>query len=116
MISDYPEEFMIAEIIREKVLLNTSEEIPHSIAVVIEKMETKKDLIVINAKIVCERESQKKIIVGRQGAMIKKIGSFAREELEVRLQSRVFLETFVAVEENWRNKNHQLKQFGYWDK
>lgn len=73
MISDYPEEFMIAEIIREKVLLNTSEEIPHSIAVVIEKMETKKDLIVINAKIVCERESQKKIIVGRQGAMIKRL-------------------------------------------
>lgn len=116
MISDYPEQFMIAEIIREKVLINTSEEIPHSIAVVIEKMETKKDLVVINAKIVCERDSQKKIIVGKQGAMIKKIGSFAREELELRLQTKVFLELFVSVEENWRNKNHQLKEFGYWDK
>ncbi|NLZ75826.1 MAG: GTPase Era [Erysipelotrichia bacterium] len=116
MISDYPEQFMIAEIIREKVLINTSEEIPHSIAVVIEKMETKKDLVVINAKIVCERDSQKKIIVGKQGAMIKKIGSFAREELELRLQAKVFLELFVSVEENWRNKNHQLKEFGYWDK
>lgn len=116
MISDYPEEFMIAEIIREKVLINTSEEIPHSIAVVIEKMETKKDLIIINAKIVCERDSQKKIIVGKQGLMIKKIGTFAREELELRMQSKVFLELFVAVEENWRNKNHQLKEFGYWDK
>ena len=116
MISDYPEEFMIAEIIREKVLINTSEEIPHSIAIVIEKMEVKKDLTVINAKIVCERNSQKKIIVGKQGSMIKKIGTFAREELEIRLQTKVFLELFVAVEENWRNKNHQLKEFGYWDK
>ncbi len=116
MISDYPEEFMIAEIIREKVLINTSEEIPHSIAVVIEKIETKKDLIIINAKIVCERDSQKKIIVGKQGMMIKKIGTFAREELELRMQSKVFLELFVSVEENWRNKNHQLKEFGYWDK
>ncbi|MGI6509254.1 MAG: GTPase Era [Erysipelotrichaceae bacterium] len=116
MISDYPEDFMIAEIIREKVLINTSEEIPHSIAVVIEKMETKKDLIIINAKIVCERDSQKKIIVGKQGLMIKKIGTFAREELELRMQRKIFLELFVAVEENWRNKNHQLKEFGYWDK
>ncbi len=116
MISDYPEQFMITEIIREKVLINTSQEVPHSIAVVIEKMESKKDLTIINAKIVCERDSQKKIIVGKQGSMIKKIGSFAREELEIRLQTRVFLELFVAVEENWRNKDHQLKQFGYGDK
>ncbi len=116
MISDYPEEFMIAEIIREKVLINTTEEIPHSIAVAIEKIETKKDLTIINAKIVCERDSQKKIIVGKQGSMIKKIGSYAREELELRLQNKVFLELFVSVEENWRNKNHQLKEFGYWDK
>ncbi len=116
MISDYPEKFMIAEIIREKVLINTTQEVPHSIAVIIEKLESKQDLVVINAKIVCERDSQKKIIVGKQGTMIKKIGTFAREELEIRLQKRVFLELFVAVEENWRNKNHQLKEFGYWDK
>lgn len=116
MISDYPEKFMIAEIIREKVLINTTQEVPHSIAVIIEKLESKQDLVVINAKIVCERDSQKKIIVGKQGTMIKKIGTFAREELEIRLQRRVFLELFVAVEENWRNKNHQLKEFGYWDK
>ncbi|MGI6608246.1 MAG: GTPase Era [Erysipelotrichaceae bacterium] len=116
MISDYPQEFMIAEIIREKILINTMEEIPHSIAVVIEKMEMKKDVMIINAKIVCERNSQKKIIVGRQGMMIKKIGTFAREELEQRLQRKVFLELFVAVEENWRNKSQQLKEFGYLDK
>jgi len=113
MICDYPETFMMGEIIREKILLNTFEEIPHSIAVTIENIEHKKDVDVINAKIVCEKDSQKKIIIGKQGAMLKKIATYAREELEQRLNKKIYLEVFVAVEENWRNKRSQLQQFGY---
>ncbi len=116
MISDYSEDFMMAEIIREKVLLNTEQEVPHSIAVVIENRQSKKDVEVINALIVCERASQKKIIIGKQGAMLKKIATFAREELEERLGKKVYLEIYVSVEENWRNKKAQLQQFGYWEK
>ncbi|MDO4377573.1 MAG: GTPase Era [Erysipelotrichia bacterium] len=116
MISDYPENFMIAEIIREKLMINTSEEIPHSVAVSIDKIEKKKNKIYIQATIVCERDSQKRIIIGEKGQMIKKIGTFARLELEERFNCPVFLETFVIVEENWRNKRYQLQQFGYWNK
>lgn len=116
MISDYPESFMMAEIIREKILLSTHEEVPHSIAVQIENIEDKKEVCVINALIVCEKQSQKKIIIGKQGSMLKRIATFAREELEERLGKKVYLEIFVSVEENWRNKRYQLEQFGYWDK
>ena len=113
MISDYPETFLMSEIIREKVLLNTEEEVPHSVAVVIENIEHKKEVDVINALIVCERTSQKKIIIGKNGAMLKKIATFAREELEARLGRKVYLEVFVSVEENWRNRRFKLQQLGY---
>ncbi len=116
MISDYPEEFMISEIIREKIMLNTEQEIPHAIAVAIENIEHKKEVDVINALIVCEKPSQKSIIIGKRGEKLKEIASFARSELEERLQKKVFLEVFVSVEENWRNKKYQLAQFGYFDK
>ncbi|MBQ6654831.1 MAG: GTPase Era [Erysipelotrichaceae bacterium] len=116
MISDYPEEFMISEIIREKIMLNTEQEIPHAIAVTIENIEHKKEVDVINALIVCEKPSQKSIIIGKRGEKLKEIASFARSELEERLQKKVFLEVFVSVEENWRNKKYQLSQFGYYDR
>ena len=116
MISDYPESFMIGEIIREKILLNTEEEVPHSIAVQIEEVTRKPNVVYIRAAIVCEKQSQKAIIIGKKGAMLKKIATFAREELEERLGSKVFLEMFVRVEENWRNRQFQLKELGYIDK
>ena len=116
MISDYPEEFMISEIIREKIMLNTEQEIPHAIAVTIENIEHKKDVDVINALIVCEKPSQKSIIIGRRGEKLKEIATFARSELEERLNKKVFLEVFVSVEENWRNKKYQLANFGYYSK
>lgn len=115
MISDYPERFMMAEIIREKILLFTQEEVPHSIAVVIENLQYKKNMVHIQAMIVCERDSQKRIIIGKQGQMVKKIGSTAREELQQRLGKNVYLECFVRVEENWRNKKAKLQAYGYWD-
>ncbi|MBR6958095.1 MAG: GTPase Era, partial [Erysipelotrichaceae bacterium] len=92
MISDYPESFMMGEIIREKILLNTEEEVPHSIAVQIEEVTRKPNVVYIRAAIVCEKQSQKAIIIGKKGLMLKKIATFAREELEERLQSKVFLE------------------------
>ena len=104
MISDYPENFIVSEIIREKIMINTSQEIPHCIAVVIDKMEKKKSSYYIQATIICERESQKSIIIGKGGQMLKKVGTFAREELQQRFNCPVYLETFVIVEENWRNK------------
>ncbi|MBQ1304655.1 MAG: GTPase Era [Erysipelotrichaceae bacterium] len=116
MISDYPESFMMGEIIREKILLNTEEEVPHSIAVQIEEVTGKPNVVYIRAAIVCEKQSQKAIIIGKKGLMLKKIATFAREELEERLQSKVFLEMFVRVEENWRNRQFQLKELGYIDK
>ncbi len=116
MISDYPESFMMGEIIREKILLNTEEEVPHSIAVQIEEVTRKPNVVYIRAAIVCEKQSQKAIIIGKKGLMLKKIATFAREELEERLQSKVFLEMFVRVEENWRNRQFQLKELGYIDK
>ena len=115
MVSDYPESFIFSEIIREKILLNTEEEIPHSIAVVIEEVTRKTNVVYIRAAVVCEKQSQKGIIIGRGGAMLKKIATSAREELEERLGSKVYLEMFVRVEEDWRNRQSQLKQFGYWD-
>ncbi len=115
MVSDYPESFLISEIIREKILMNTQEEVPHSIAVVIEEITNRKTVIYIRALIVVEKQSQKGIVIGRNGQMLKKIATEAREELETHLGSKVFLETFVRVQENWRDRKSQLQQLGYWD-
>lgn len=110
---DQPERFVVCELIREKVLLNTSEEIPHSVAVTIDRFKESDKIIDIHATIVVERLSQKKIIIGAKGAMIKKIGTEARKDIKNFLELPVYLELFVKVEDNWRNKKYQLKEFGY---
>jgi GTP-binding protein Era len=112
-ITDQMEKFIAAEIIREKILLRTEQEVPHSVAVVIDSFKEEKDLIHINATIVVERQSQKKIIIGEKGSMIKEIGTLARKDIASFLNSKIYLELFVKVEENWRNKKGNLKEFGY---
>ena len=115
-ILDQPERFVVAELIREKILLNTSEEVPHSVAVVIESFKQNKknkDLIEINAVVIVERPSQKKIIIGKNGDKIKKIGKDARLEIASFLGNKVYLELFVKVVPNWRNQKSYLKEYGY---
>lgn len=115
-ISDHPESFVIAEIIREKVLQLTKEEVPHSVAVVVESMKASSEdenLIDLHATIYVERQSQKKIIIGHNGQMIKKIGTLARKEIVMLLGQKIYLELWVKVEEDWRNKKSQLKRLGY---
>ena len=112
-LTDHPERFVMAEFIREKILYFTREEVPHSVAIVIERMLEDEDGVEIIATIVCDRKSQKGIIVGKQGAMIKKIRLNAQREMKRFLQVPVHLELFVKVENNWRNKQKYLKEFGY---
>lgn len=118
-VTDHPERFIIAELIREKVLHLTREEIPHSIAVVIdqiEKKESKNGLVSINATIIVERPSQKGIIIGKQGGMLKEVGMRARQDIEMLLGSKVFLELWVKVQKDWRNRETNLRDFGFNDK
>lgn len=113
---DQPERFMVAEIIREKILLQTSQEVPHSVAVEIESFkndEKNPNMININATIVVERQSQKKIIIGDKGSKIKSIGMAARKDIAKFLGNKIYLELFVKVEADWRNRKHYLKQYGY---
>lgn len=117
-LSDKNEKFFIREIIREKVLFLTHKEIPHSIAVRIEEMKEKKDkqnneLYYIRAFIYVERKSQKSIIIGKNGRMLKKIGQSARKEIEAFLQKKVFLDLWVKISENWRRNPAALKNLGY---
>lgn len=112
-ITDHPERFVMAEFIREKILYFTREEVPHSVAIVIERMVEDEDGVEVMATIVCDRNSQKGIIVGKQGSMIKKIRTNAQREMKRFLQVPVHLELFVKVERNWRNKQKYLKEFGY---
>lgn len=115
-ILDQSERFVVAEIIREKILLKTNEEVPHSVAVVIESFKQskkQKNLIEINAVIIVERPSQKKIIIGADGSKIKDIGSAARIDISKFLDNKVYLELFVKVVPNWRNQKNYLKEFGY---
>lgn len=112
-VCDYPEQFIYAEIIREKVLYLTEEEIPHSVAVVFERMGRKKGKLLMSALILVERNSQKGIIIGKQGSMIKEIGTQARKDLEGILGETIYLELFVRVEKDWRNKKSKLQQLGY---
>lgn len=114
-ISDRPETFLIQEFIREKILEFTHEEIPHSVMVYLESMKNKKNLIEIMATVVVERKSQKGIIIGKGGSMLKRIGSAARNDIEALLNSKVYLELFCKVEENWRNRDYYLKTYGYKD-
>ena len=114
MVTDHPELFCIAEFIREQVLNHTMEEIPHSVAVRIERMEERPNgLKFIEAVIYVERESQKGIIIGAKGTLLKKIGSAARKEIEELLETPVFLNLWVKVSKKWRNNETALKEFGY---
>ncbi|MEZ4900605.1 MAG: GTPase Era [Spirosomataceae bacterium] len=112
-LTDKPERFFAAEMIREKVFLNYKKEVPYSTEIVIEEFKEKKDIIVIRAVILVERQTQKGIIIGDKGAMLKKIGTAAREDMEQFFGKKVFLEQYVKVEPDWRNKIQRLKQFGY---
>ena len=112
-VSAYPEQFIYAEIIREKILKLTQEEIPHSVAVTIERIVKKDKTTLLNAVILVDRDSQKGMVIGKKGAMLKKIGQDARMDLETVIGGPVFLETYVRVEKNWRNRTKMLNQLGY---
>lgn len=113
--SDYPERFIVAEIIREKILHLTREEVPHSIAVDVEQISPREEGegLYISAIIYTERESQKKIVIGKGGQMLKEVGTRARKELEAILGAKIFLELWVKVKKDWRNRESQLRLFGY---
>jgi GTP-binding protein Era len=115
MITDQPERFIVAEIIREKIMKITSQEIPYSVAVLVDSFKEKREenIIVIHATIHVERDSQKGIIIGRKGSLLKEIGKKAREELEGILGARIYLGLFVKVRKNWGRDNAALKSFGY---
>jgi len=117
-LTDQPERQICSELIREKLMRVLNDEIPYGIAVVIESMkfDEKKELTSISATIYCERDSHKAIIIGKNGAMLKKIGTSARQDLQRFTQTKVFLELWVKVKENWRNSDMQLKNFGYDEK
>lgn len=113
-LTDQPEKVLAAEIIREKLLQLLNEEVPHGIAVTIEEMKERedKDILDISANIFCERDSHKGIVIGKNGAMLKKVGSLAREELESFFQIKVNLQCWVKVKQDWRNKEGMIKNFG----
>ncbi|WP_080874636.1 GTPase Era [Oceanobacillus timonensis] len=113
-ITDHPERFIISELIREKVLHHTKEEIPHSIAVVIEGIErNENEKLLVQATIITERSSQKGILIGKQGSMLKKIGHQSRRDIEALLGSKVYLELWVKVKKDWRNRQSQLHEYGF---
>lgn len=114
-VTDHPEHFIVAELIREKALQLTREEVPHSIAVVIDVMKKRENgnIIDVNATIIIERDSQKGIIIGKQGSMLKEIGKRARIDIEALLGSKVYLELWVKVQKDWRNRMSQLRDFGF---
>ncbi len=112
-LTDKPARFFVTEIIREKILLNYDKEVPYSTEVIVEKFDETDNSIHIMAVIYVERDSQKGIIIGRGGAMLKRIGVDARKDIETFFGKRVFLEMFVKVEPNWRNRENKLRSFGY---
>ena len=118
MITDQPERVLVSELIREKVLHYVHDEIPHGVAVEIEKMKSRKDkqIVDISAVIYCERDSHKGIIIGKNGRKLKGIGKSAREDIELLLGSQINLQLWVKVKENWRNLQNYVTNFGYTDK
>ncbi len=112
-LTDKPARFFVTEIIREKILLNYDKEVPYSAEVIVEKFEEKDNSIHIMAVIYVERDSQKGILIGKGGSMLKKVGTEARKDIEKFFGKSVYLELFVKVEPNWRNRENKLKQFGY---
>ncbi len=113
IVTDQPERQIAAEIIREKLLRLLSDEIPHGTAVVIEAFEEGKKLIKIRAEIFCEREAHKRIILGKQGSMLKTVGTYAREDLEKFFGIQVYLDLWLKVKERWRDSTFHLSNFGY---
>ncbi|GAE30679.1 GTPase Era [Halalkalibacter hemicellulosilyticus] len=114
-VTDHPERFVVAELIREKVLHLTREEIPHSVAVNIEQMKKREsnETVYIGATVIVERSSQKGIIIGKHGSMLKEVGKRARADIESLLGSKVFLELWVKVQKDWRNKASHLQEYGF---
>lgn len=114
-VTDQPERQIVAELIREKALHCLEDEIPHGIAVAIDRMKMHNKVMHIDATVICERDSHKGIIIGKQGAMLKKIGSTARFEIERMLGCRANLKLWVKVQKNWRDSDYMMKNFGYTD-
>ncbi|QNL50393.1 GTPase Era [Olivibacter sp. SDN3] len=112
-LTDKTERFFVSEMIREKIFKLYEKEIPYSTEVIVTSFKQEEDIVRISAEIIVERDSQKNIIIGKGGAMIKKVGTYAREDIEEFLQKKVFLELFVKVIANWRSKKNYLKSFGY---
>ncbi|WP_424685521.1 GTPase Era [Enterococcus sp.] len=113
-ITDHPEYFIVSELVREKVLLLTRDEVPHSVAVVVDSMKRNEDdKVHIQATIIVERDSQKGIIIGKGGKMLKNIGSKARRDIELLLGDKVYLELWVKVQKDWRDKQTYLTDYGY---
>ena len=112
-LTDKPARFFVTEIIREKILLNFDKEIPYSTEVLVEQFKEVKGLIHVMAVICVERDSQKGIIIGKQGAALKRVGTQARKDMEAFFEKKVFLELHVKVEKDWRNKEGKLRMFGY---
>ena len=113
MVSDHPHEFLVQEMIREKILLLTEQEVPHSVAVYLEQFKTKETELIIDAVIVVEKDSHKGIIIGKQGSMLKQIKDRALKEIKAIFDKEVNLSIFVKVEKDWRNKPRKLKDLGY---
>jgi GTP-binding protein Era len=111
--SDHDDVFMMKEVIREQILNKIRQEVPHQCAVIIEQFEKKKDGLIINAAIIVEKQSQKGILIGKGGKMIKSIGSSARKELEQIFKKHIYLDLYVKVKEDWLNNDNSLKEFGY---
>ena len=114
-LTDKPARFFVTEIIREKILLYCENEVPYSAEVIVEKFDEKEKSIHIMTVIYVERDSQKAIVIGKGGSMLKRIGSDARKDIETFFQKKVFLEIFVNVEKDWRNRENKLRSFGYLD-
>ncbi len=114
IVSDKSEKFMVSEILREKILLKLDKEIPHGVAITVNAFEKQKNGVYdINLDIVCEKQNHKSIIIGKNGAKIKEISAFARQDMEKFLGAKVFLTTYVKVKENWRDKESLISEFGY---
>jgi GTP-binding protein Era len=113
LITDYPERFLVTEVVREKALLYLNDEVPHGIAAAVESFEEDDRIIHIGVVLYCEKKSHKGIIIGKQGRKLKGIGKAAREELETLLGKKIFLEIWVKVRENWRDSASALEEFGY---
>ena len=111
--TDRPARFFVTEIIRGRILLYYQKEVPYSVEVVVEEFKEEKDIINIRALIIVERDSQKGIIIGNKGLALKKVGAMARKDIEKFFDKQVFLQMYVKVEKDWRNRDNILRNFGY---